>query len=667
MSDTYVPGFSHALQRYATGGAVNPFPTANTSNVPPDVDLSAWTRSAFAKPTYSDATQQYLNSVLAYAQSMKPQYGSYYADIPLARQIATPVANIPMYASEAELQQYLTRPPEQNVAYTFNLPSNGRSGKTGDVTVRYDTPIMLVDNRTGQVVASGTGFDAANQAIAKARDFTSTLRGKSNWSIYTGPPGATDPSQFVRVARDDPAKGVLGTIANLVLPTIGAIVGGPLGAAAGRAISGIAQGDSLGGILKNSAITGGLSAIGGKVLGGSSGTGGTPPGFGGAASGTGSGLLSNLAAAAPGEIVVEGARSKLPAILGGLGAAGAAAAAAGAFGGGSSATGSAAGTPTATPAEPYTGLEVIANRGALTPAQIAAAAGVGGLGAGAAASGAGGSGSGAQASSGTQQQPTPQPTTQQPVNPNDIVVNANVPPKLDLGTIGSITGAAGLGGLLTSPVTLPSTPAPQLPPAEKKGILDQIGELSTLDKIRLAGLGLGTIGDLFSGGGGSASPGTIPGGLNGGLSPVFSKTLPTANLPAATPRTAQDLDYYRYGYGPQQSFFSNAPQGAANTSQAYTGYAEGGEVGEGAHAVSPFAVGGPGDGREDKIPAMLSDGEYVMDAETVALLGNGSSKAGAKMLDKFRVNVRKQKGRKLAKGAFSDDAKAPEHYLKGRK
>ncbi|MCV6900873.1 hypothetical protein OE165_27965, partial [Escherichia coli] len=37
-------------------------------------------------------------------------------------------------------------------------------------------------------------------------------------------------------------------------------------------------------------------------------------------------------------------------------------------------------------------------------------------------------------------------------------------------------------------------------------------------------------------------------------------------------------DYYRYGYGPAQSFFSNVPQGAKNTSQAYTGYAEGGGV-----------------------------------------------------------------------------------------
>jgi hypothetical protein len=78
-----------------------------------------------------------------------------------------------------------------------------------------------------------------------------------------------------------------------------------------------------------------------------------------------------------------------------------------------------------------------------------------------------------------------------------------------------------------------------------------------------------------------------------------------------------------------------------------------------------FAVEGPGTGRSDDIPAVLSDGEYVMDAETVALLGDGSSKAGAKKLDQMRVNLRKHKGRNLAKGKFSVNAKAPERYLSG--
>lgn len=54
-------------------------------------------------------------------------------------------------------------------------------------------------------------------------------------------------------------------------------------------------------------------------------------------------------------------------------------------------------------------------------------------------------------------------------------------------------------------------------------------------------------------------------------------------------------------------------------------------------------VKGRGDGQSDEIPAMLADGEFVWDADTVAQLGNGSSDAGAKFLDKFREAVRSHK------------------------
>jgi hypothetical protein len=74
---------------------------------------------------------------------------------------------------------------------------------------------------------------------------------------------------------------------------------------------------------------------------------------------------------------------------------------------------------------------------------------------------------------------------------------------------------------------------------------------------------------------------------------------------------------------------------------------------------------GQGDGRSDHVPARLSPGEYVIDAETVALLGNGSNEAGARELDELRRNLRKQKGRALAEGRFSPDAKAPEAYMRG--
>jgi hypothetical protein len=47
------------------------------------------------------------------------------------------------------------------------------------------------------------------------------------------------------------------------------------------------------------------------------------------------------------------------------------------------------------------------------------------------------------------------------------------------------------------------------------------------------------------------------------------------------------------------------------------------------------------------------------------MLGDGSSKAGAKRLDEMRAEIRKHKGKTLARGKFSPDAKSPLTYLKG--
>jgi hypothetical protein len=81
-------------------------------------------------------------------------------------------------------------------------------------------------------------------------------------------------------------------------------------------------------------------------------------------------------------------------------------------------------------------------------------------------------------------------------------------------------------------------------------------------------------------------------------------------------------------------------------------------------AVARFAKGA-GSGRDDTINARLSDGEYVMDAETVAMLGDGSSEDGARKLDMMREQLRRHKGKTLAKGKFSPNAKSPLSYIKG--
>ena len=61
-------------------------------------------------------------------------------------------------------------------------------------------------------------------------------------------------------------------------------------------------------------------------------------------------------------------------------------------------------------------------------------------------------------------------------------------------------------------------------------------------------------------------------------------------------------------------------------------------------------LGGTTDGQADRVPARidngqearLSDGEFVLPADLVALLGNGNSNAGAKKLHEFMDRVRKQ-------------------------
>jgi len=78
------------------------------------------------------------------------------------------------------------------------------------------------------------------------------------------------------------------------------------------------------------------------------------------------------------------------------------------------------------------------------------------------------------------------------------------------------------------------------------------------------------------------------------------------------------------------------------------------------------AVHGAGDGQSDDIPAMLADGEYVIDAETVAQIGNGSTKAGAQALDKFRESIRAHK-RSAPVNKIPPKTKALTSYLKGAK
>lgn len=84
------------------------------------------------------------------------------------------------------------------------------------------------------------------------------------------------------------------------------------------------------------------------------------------------------------------------------------------------------------------------------------------------------------------------------------------------------------------------------------------------------------------------------------------------------------------------------------------------------YAAKGGYIPGEAPGQSDKVPAMLSDGEFVMDADTVSALGDGNNAAGASALEKMRQNIRRHK-RSAPVNKIPPKAKKPEAYLKGAK
>lgn len=127
----------------------------------------------------------------------------------------------------------------------------------------------------------------------------------------------------------------------------------------------------------------------------------------------------------------------------------------------------------------------------------------------------------------------------------------------------------------------------------------------------------------------------------------------TEATPAMTPQQQQaEVDRYIRQGGAVPQFFNYSP------AQLTTGVAEGGSPAEAPVVEGKMFSGmvednGTGDGMSDNVEfevvgdpeigrAMLSPDEYVMDAYTVAALGNGSADAGADKLDKFREELRQK-------------------------
>lgn len=84
------------------------------------------------------------------------------------------------------------------------------------------------------------------------------------------------------------------------------------------------------------------------------------------------------------------------------------------------------------------------------------------------------------------------------------------------------------------------------------------------------------------------------------------------------------------------------------------------------YAAEGGYVSGGSLGQADKVPAMLSDGEYVVDADVVSALGDGNNAAGVSALAQMSENIRKHK-RNAPVHKIPPKAKSPETYLKGAK
>ena len=112
---------------------------------------------------------------------------------------------------------------------------------------------------------------------------------------------------------------------------------------------------------------------------------------------------------------------------------------------------------------------------------------------------------------------------------------------------------------------------------------------------------------------------------------------------------------------PRYAVPSQMPVGATDVRMAHlqpTAMASGGSANLGGYSDGGRMLKGPGDGMSDSIPASiggkqparLADGEFVVPADVVSHLGNGSTDAGAKQLYKMMDKVRTARTGKKAQG-----------------
>ena len=141
------------------------------------------------------------------------------------------------------------------------------------------------------------------------------------------------------------------------------------------------------------------------------------------------------------------------------------------------------------------------------------------------------------------------------------------------------------------------------------------------------------------------------------------------------PTSQQNRSYYatplQMPTSAQQAMAAYEPKTNPLTGELTTNMASGGITSLGGYAAggNPRLLSGPGDGMSDNIPATiggrqparLADGEFVVPADVVSHLGNGSTEAGAKKLHGMMDNVRKKRtGKKSQAPAIKPDKFMPQ-------
>lgn len=396
----------------------------------------------------------------------------------------------------------------------------GDTLNTGDFLVGENTPIQITD-QNGNVLFSGTGYSGAQDAaeftkgLVDNKDITSfSVQGYDPYTgQWQGLGGSARPidltgefaSMVAPVVLAAALPGIGGALGAALTGSLGTAGTTALGAALGSAGAGIARGQGIGEILKNAALSGGL-AYGGASLGGALDSALPPSGaLGGSTSGAGT-----VARGAVGNII--DVVNKAGSALAGVGST------VGAVAPGVLQTSQ----PTSTTTNPNDTLIVTGQRG-LTPLE--------------------------QAFSNwlptVAPTPTPSPTTSQGET-GDVIEVVEERPAIDVGP------PPNLETLLGPPAPIPGglTDGNILPSEKPADTTSTMQDIQTwLNRAGLASTVLGVLGDAVGGTGGAGTGVTTPYTSVLGPAPSFGRG-------AFTPYIG---NYETYGFGPEFSFFGQAP------------------------------------------------------------------------------------------------------------